>query len=293
MKELITDNFFTLIFVFAFLLVTGIRFLMWRKNPSPRRDFFNTGSVALSVFVSAFVGGLLVVFLLVFVFTNAETKFANKYEEIKDTSKYAKPRILVSDTAVYENIGKPNYIGQKNISKMLQKNDTIFPMASFQKGGGFSGNSYLLVNHKGKQFWVLKEQTLDYFEYAYQTQALEFSAKDDKENTLFWERATEYCKMYQDYHGKNPKNHTFNDGKNYASNDTLIDISYYNYNGTKWLKVKRKKMQEQYKYTIGAATHKGHEYTIIKDLKSANDYKPDNAVSCAYYIQHGNFYRDK
>ena len=163
--------------------------------------------------------------------------------------------------------------------------DTIFPTASFNKGGLFTGTQYLLVSYNEKQYWVPQDYCLTYIDYAYDTQNLKFSAQDENENILFWERAQKYTNMYQKYHSKE-------DRINNISNDTLIETSYYNYDGNKWLKISRKKINEQYVFTVDAAEHRGSEPSIIPGLSLDNKRIP-NSITCAYYIQHGSFYREE
>lgn len=277
MRAFIADNLFLTAFVLSFLCITAFRFLRWIKSPIPRTDFFNFKSVAVSGGISVFLSIILIGIYLIFIIRDVDNKIANTYIELES----AKPRIVIADTAIYENIGNPNYIGEKISIIDFKITDTVFPVASFQKGSLISGTGYILVRYKEKQFWISEKSSLAYFDYAYDNQYLEFGAQDENESALFWKRAQEYTEMYKESHRKDDLSETI-------SNDTLIHTSYFNYNGSEYLIINRKKVNGQFLISISAAEYKGHEYSIIKGLKEKS-----NSKTCAYYIQHGDFYMEK
>ncbi len=281
MRAFFAENLFTVPFVVSFLIVIIIRFLFWLKMPKPRSDFFRPANLGISFILALFFGGVILIGFVAYTFLDVEKKFANNYSEIKSNEEAAQPRIILIDSAIYENSGKPDYIGKKISVEGFKVNDTIFPSADFQKGGGMSGDNYILTTYKGKEFWILENYTLPYFEYAYNTQLETFTAKDEEENILFWERANEYGKLQEKFLGKDIRELTFN--------DTLILVDDLE----KGLRITRKKENETYLFTVSELTRRGFSNsTIIKDLEKGY-YKPKNGKTCAYYIQHGGFYRDK
>jgi hypothetical protein len=267
MRAFFAENLFVSIFVISFLLVTGIRFLNWsKKNAALRSEFLSLSNIGISLVASLFVGIFLIIIFLVFVFADAEKKFANSYKDLKNDSVASKPQILIADTAIYENIGSPNYIGKKAVSEGFKNKDTIVPVALFRKGGGISGDNYILANCKGKQLWVRQDNALTYCQYAYHIQPSEFIAKNETENILFWERANEYRKMYEKaYHESNVEKRVLN--------DTLIVAEYYKNDGADFLRIGRKKTQESYTYFVERRFGRGTVEGYTK--------------KCAYYIQNG------
>lgn len=281
MRAFFAENLFTVPFIFSFLIVILIRFWFWLKTPKPRNDFFRPANLGISFILALFFGGLILIGFVAYTFLDVEKKFANNYNKIKSNTESAQPKIIFIDSAIYENSGKPDYIGKKIVVKGFKVNDTIFPSASFQKGGGMSGDTYILTIYKGKEFWILEDYTLSYFEYAYDTQLETFIAKDEQENTLFWERANEYGKLQEKFLGKDVRKLTYN--------DTLILVDDFE----KGLRITRKKENETYLFEISELTRRGYSNsTIIKDLEKGY-YTPKNGKTCAYFIQHGGFYRDK
>lgn len=278
MKSFFADNLFLSIFIASFLLVVGVRFLVWKKKPEPRSDFFSLASMGISFVVSLFLGAFVIAILAVFVFRDVEKKFANTYTDLKNSPQSnsksnieaTNPRIMIADTAVYENIGEPAYIGKKVGSKILKNNDTIVPVASFKKGGGISGDLYILANHAGKQFWILQSNTLTYCGYAYYVQPLEFMAKNSQESDIFWARVNQYSNAYEKSHPKDRKKVT------YIKNDTLIMVRYYNYENVDWIQISRKRLKEQYIFKA--------ERRIYKNQQSGQEL--------AYYIQYGNYCKE-
>ena len=281
MSTFIVNNLFLSFFVFPLIIVFGLRYLSHTKKANSKGDFLSGKNILISFALASVIGLLSIVTYFIVIFKRANDKSANTYSKIENTI----PRILISNTEIFENVGAPNYIGKKIKPTSLNVSDTIFPSANYLDGSLFNGTHYYLVQNADKSYWISENNCLSYIDFAYDTQKLKFSTADEDENKVFWERAKEYTQMYQKYHGSDKPDE-------FISNDTLIETQYFAYSATKLLSIERKKINSTYEFEVYAPENRGSENTIIKGL-SKNGKTIRNAVTCAYYIQHGNFYREK
>ena len=281
MSTFIVNNLFLSFFVFPLIIVFGLRYLSHTKKANSNSDFLSGKNIIISVALSLFIGLICLVIYLFFIFKRANDKIANTYWNMESSM----PRILVSNTEIFENVGAPNYIGKKIKPSSLNVSDTIFPSANYLDGSLFNGIHYYLVQNADKSYWISENNCLSYIDFAYDTQKLKFSTADEDENRVFWERAKEYTQMYQKYHGSDKPDE-------FISNDSVIETRYFAYGATKLLSIERKKINSTYEFEVYAPENRGSENTIMKGL-SKNGKTIRNAVTCAYYIQHGNFYREK
>ena len=276
---------FFIILGIVFCLLATARYYLYRKT----KTFFSAFKSVKVIFLTVILTPIFsVLWTFTSMFYSLETSSKNKYS---DNLAYLTKMVLLSDTAIYEDIGKPNYIGKLTNSLIFKQKDTLTPIADFQKGGGMTGDNYYAFSAKGKTYWIAGKNLMAKFEYVYFFQPLEItvankSALDKQKVAEIWGRAKKYMKIYGNHH----KNDTPEDN---ISNDSLL-LKRYDYAvGGNFLQIKKTENAQEVKFKVDAPTYKGSEKTCVKSVEDKFKNKPANANACAYYMQHGFFYKDE
>ena len=77
------------------------------------------------------------------------------------------------------------------------------------------------------------------------------------------------------------------------SNDSLLLKRYGYAVGGNFLQIKKTENAQEVKFKVDAPTYKGSEKTCVASVEDKFKNKPANANACAYYMQHGFFYKDE
>ncbi len=240
---------------------------------------------AASWFIVGFFGFICLFFLFIaYLYFTLDNSIKDYYQVLTNTKK-----IVVQKPDLFLPVNAPTYIGQATPNNIIKKLDTLFIEASFHKGGGFDGETFFLVDLQNKQnnqkYWISEKFLMNVFEYTYAYQPLTFTL-GGKKATQAWDNAQQYIELYKKYHKDDHTDTNIN-------NDTLISVRYENYNGSKYLDIERHNKGDSTQFSVQSGRGRSGEKSIIKNLQSKNDNKPNNDEACAYFMMHNVFYREK
>jgi hypothetical protein len=233
----------------------------------------------ISIGVSAI---LYYAFILLAMFHTLEAEFENHYLDLN--GKY-NPQVVVKKPSVFLAVEKPVYIGESTDASSIRIGDTINPVASFKKGKGISGDNYLLIRKNGTQYWVLKKSLFTLFKYTYESQPLNFTTSNKEAADQIWRNAKKYIDLYKTYIG--------NGITDELMNDTILYVEHDKATTGYWLKIKKIERNAAYEFSVSMPkTPKGWQSCVVNGVEDVLGNKPRNDNACAYYMRHGNFYKD-
>ncbi len=254
----------------------------WRKQYRQKTLGINTSTLIniCITLVIVFIGCKLVGFVLFF--KSMTTLTTNAFSNgTYDVNTY----IIVEPCRLYEDSDPPNYIGKESATA-LKPSDTIYAIATYQKGDILSGITYKKIKLNNAFFWLEENKALRLFDYSYKYQPLQFSTSDSFQDKRWWMCAKNYFSIYLNYHGS--------DISKAIQNDTLLTANWETSHQGGYLTVSRHPRNDQFVYTITGTPEyrKSSERCIIKGVEDRFKNKPNNANACAYFIQHGHFIYD-